>query len=107
MSDLLLTSDKIDIHKFKEKYPTNILNITRDDIFKQSNIIHDSSIMCYNSDNKYSIYDSENYNQSLDKYQKLREDTIKVSMDEYNKMFQRNKNMLEKKNNRFKWSSIY
>lgn len=97
MSDLLLTSDKIDIHKFKEKYPTNILNITRDDIFKQSNIIQDSNIMCYNTDNKYSVYDSENLNQSLDKYQKLREDTIKVSMDEYNKMFQRNKNMLEKK----------
>jgi len=97
MNNLLLTSDKIDMNKFKEKYPTNILNISRNDIFNPVSINDNSKVMCYNQSNQYYIYDSENYNESLDKYQKLREDTIKVSMDEYNKMFQENKKKLEEK----------
>ena len=44
MSNLLLTSDKVDFNKFKEKYPTNILNITRDDIFKKSKIEENSDV---------------------------------------------------------------
>ena len=39
MNNLLLTSDKVDLDKFNEKYPTNILNLKRDDIFNITNII--------------------------------------------------------------------
>ena len=51
MSYLLLTSDKIDFNKFKEKYPTNILNITREDIFKKSKVEENSNIYSYNQTN--------------------------------------------------------
>ena len=95
MNNLLLTSDKVDLDKFNEKYPTNILNLKRDDIFNITNIDDSSNIQSYNQSNIYEIYDSENYNESLDKYQKLREKTIEVSMDEYNKMFEMNKRKLE------------
>ena len=97
MSNLLLTSDKIDLNKFNEKYPTNILNLKREDIFKRTNIEDSYNIQSYNQSNIYEIYDSENYNESLDKYQELREQTIEVSMDEYNKMFEMNKRKLEQK----------
>ena len=97
MSDLLLTSDKVDFNKFKEKYPTNILNISSNDIFKKSKIEENSDVQSYNQMNLYEIYDSDNYNESLDKYEKLREKTINVSMDEYNKMFEMNKKKLEQK----------
>ena len=78
MNNLLLTSDKVDLDKFNEKYPTNILNLKRDDIFNITNIDDSSNIQSYNQSNIYEIYDSENYNESLDKYQKLREKTIEV-----------------------------
>ena len=40
-------------------------------------------IQSYNQSNIYEIYDSENYNESLYKYEKLREKTIKVTKDGY------------------------
>ena len=97
MNNLLLTSDRIDINRFREKYPTNILNLQREDIFKRTNIENVNDIKSYTQLNQYKIYDTENYNESLDKYQKLRENTINVSMDEYNKMFELNKRKLEQK----------
>ena len=48
MNNLLLTSDKVDLNEFRKKYPTNILNLSKKDIFQRSTNEESHDIQSYN-----------------------------------------------------------
>jgi len=96
MDDLLLTANRLNLSNFRKKYPSNILNISRDKIFHRNTDSND--LMAYNSQNytEYEVYDDKNYNQQIRQYQKLQDKVEKVAIDEYNKIFELSKRQIEK-----------
>ena len=89
MSDLFLTADNIDINKFRKKYPNNILNISKQDIFKKDD---EDDFIPNELYSDFEIYDQENYDQVIkDQYKKEQG----VDYD-YNALFEYNKTAFKK-----------
>ena len=93
----MLSTNNLDYSRYKEKYPSNILNISKKDIFTLKDNINDP-MSCNNPQNssEFAVYDGENYTKQLREYQKLQQNVENVSIDEYNKIFTVSKNKIEK-----------